>query len=286
MQDWIQILLRSLSLFLLVWAFVRLLRKKRNISHIRPFTFIGYIVIAIVAALLSLNLINPFSGIIVLATWIVLPVLFDYLSLKSKVFHQFLNGKETVLIKHGKILEENLMQLRMTGEDLLAELRSKNIFNLSDIEFAVMETNGELNTYLKSEKKPVSPHDLGKKVAPQAEPQTVVMDGNILDEPLASLGYNRSWLETQLQTMGVALENVFLGQVNSAGELYLDLFDDAIQVPPPQDREMLYATLEKSQADLAKYALETQEKKAKTMYSKNADKLDKLMNQLRPYLLH
>lgn len=286
MQQWIQILLRSLSLFTLVWASVRILGKKGNIRHMRPFAFIGYMIIAIVAAFMSLNLIDLFSGIMVLGTWIILPVLLDYLSIKSKAFHELLNGKETVLIKHGKILEENLLQLRMTGEDLMAELRSKNIFNLSDIEFAVMETDGEVNAYLKSGKKPATPHDLGKKVAPQAEPQTVVMDGNILDEPLASLGFNRPWLETQLQNMGVTLENVFLGQVNSSGELYLDLFDDAVQVPQPQDKEILYAILEKSQADLSKYALETENKKAKTMYSKNADKLDQVMNALRPYLLH
>ena len=284
-MDWLQIIIRSLSLFILVWASVRILGKK-NLSRVSPFSFIGYLVIAVAAALTSLNLIDIITGIIVIAIWVILPLILDLLSLKSKTFHQLVNGKETVLIKHGKIMEENLMTIRMTGEDVLAELRSKNIFNLADIEFAVMETNGEINAYLKSDKKPVTAHDLGKKVAPQAEPQTIVMDGNILDEPLASLGFNRQWLQTQLENMGVTLENVFIGQVDSSGDLYLDLFDDAIELPQPKVKEMLYASLEKSQADLSTFALETKERKAKALFSKNAEELDNLLNKLRPYLLH
>lgn len=286
MQEWVQILLRSISLFILIWASVRLLGK-RNISRISPFNFISYIVIAVIAALMSVNIIpNLVYGIIVLAIWVLFPIALDYLSIKSKFFHDFINGKETVLIKHGKIMEENLMQLRLTGEDLLGELRSKNVFNIADVEFAVMETNGEISIYLKSDKKPVTAHDLGKKVAPQAEPQTVIMDGNILDEPLASLGLNRQWLETQLENMGVAIENVFLGQVDSSGDLFLDLFDDAVEIPQPKVKEMLYASLEKSQADLSTFALETQDKNAKAMYSRNAERLENILEKLRPYLLH
>jgi hypothetical protein len=123
-------------------------------------------------------------------------------------------------------------------------------------------------------------------VAPQAEPQTVIMDGNILDESLASLGFNRQWMESQLENMGITLENVFIGQVDSSGDLFLDLFDDAIELAQPKVKEMLYANLEKSQADLSTFATETEDTKAKAMFSKNADDLDNLLNKLRPYLLH
>jgi uncharacterized membrane protein YcaP (DUF421 family) len=259
---------------------------KRNVSQIRPFNFISYIVIAIVASLMSLNLIPLFYGFIVLFVWVAFPIALDYLSIKSKVMHELINGKETVLIKHGKIMEENLLSARMTGEDLLAQLRSKNAFNMADVEFAVMETNGEINSYLKSHKKPVTSYDLGKKVAPQAEPQTVVLDGNMLEEPLASLGLNPEWLNVELDKMGVALENVFLGQVDSSGGLYLDLFDDAVELPQPKVKEMLYANLERSQADLATFALQTEDKEAKAMFTKDSQKLEDLLNKLRPYLLH
>lgn len=285
MQEWALIFSRSISLFILVWVALRLMGK-RNVSQIRPFNFISYIVIAIVASLMSLNLIPLFYGFIVLFVWVAFPIALDYLSIKSKVMHELINGKETVLIKHGKIMEENLLSARMTGEDLLAQLRSKNAFNMADVEFAVMETNGEINPYLKSHKKPVTSYDLGKKVAPQAEPQTVVLDGNMLEEPLASLGLNPEWLNVELDKMGVALENVFLGQVDSSGGLYLDLFDDAVELPQPKVKEMLYANLERSQADLATFALQTEDNEAKAMFTKDSQKLEDLLNKLRPYLLH
>jgi uncharacterized membrane protein YcaP (DUF421 family) len=259
---------------------------KRNIVRMTPFRFVSYIVIAVIAALISLNLIqNPAFGFIALGVWVLFPIALEYLSLKSKWLHDLINGKETVLIKHGKILEDNLLQTRLTGEQLLRELRSKNAFNLADVEFAVMEDTGDINIFMKSNKKPVSATDLGIKVAPLAEPQTVILDGTILNEPLFSLGFNTEWLGIQLETRGVSLDNVFIGQVDSSGDLYLDLFDDSIQLPQPKVKEMLYANFEKIQADLTTFALETQNEAAKKMYSKHAGKLEQLMEKLKPYLL-
>lgn len=285
MQETLFVIMKSLALFCIAWLAIRLIGK-RNLNRVKPFNFIGYIILALVVTLMSLNLIRLSSGFAVLITWVVLPIALDYLAIKSQVIHQFINGKENVLIKHGKIMEENLLQVRMTGEDLLAELRSKNIFNLTDVEFAVMETNGDINAYLKSDKKPITAHDIGKKVSPQAEPQTVIMDGNILFEPLSSLGLSQEWLKTELDKMGVTLENVFLCQVDSSGELFLDLFNDAVEIPQPKVKELIYANLEKIQADLLTFSLQTENRNAKGMYIRNSQKLDHLLNKLRPYLLN
>lgn len=285
MQETLYVIMKSLALFCIAWLAIRLIGK-RSINRVKPFNFLSYIIIALVVTLMSLNLISISSGFVVLLTWVILPIVLDYLAIRSQVIHQFLNGKVTVLIKHGKIMEENLLQVRMTGEDILAELRSKNIFNLTDVEFAVMESNGDINAYLKSDKKPITARDIGKKVAPQAEPQTVIMDGNILFEPLSSLGLNQEWLKTELDKMGVTLENVFLCQVDSSGELFLDLFNDAVEIPQPKVKELIYANLEKIQADLLTFSLQTENKTAKGMYIRNSQKLDHLLNKLRPYLLN
>ena len=173
----------------------------------------------------------------------------------------------------------------MTPQEFLQELRSKKAFNLADVEFAVMETTGDINVNLKSDKKSVTSYDLGIKVAPKAEPQTVILDGNILNEGLTTIGLNHGWLKTELKNKGVALENVFIGQVDSSGDLYLDLFDDLIEVPKSQNKEMLYASIQKSQSDLMSFSLETENEVAKSMYLKNAKNLEKIMNKLEPYLL-
>lgn len=285
MKEWIKILIRSMGLFFLTFGAIRVMGK-RQLAKMTPFHFVNYMVIAILAALISVNLIKNLAfGFIALGVWIVFSIILDYLALKSKWAHDVINGKETVLIKSGKVMEENLKQMRLTGEELLRELRAKNAFQLADVEFAVMESTGELNVLLKADKKPVTPYDLGQLVAPQAAPQTVILDGNILDEPLSSMGLNQGWLHIQLERMGVSLDNVFIAQVDTSGDLYIDLFDDSIQIQQPKVKEMLYANLEKSQSDLLKFSLDTEDVDTKMMYSKNAEKLKNALKKIEPYLL-
>lgn len=280
------ILLRTSVLFFLTLILIRILGKGSPL-RMTPFRLVNYMVIAIIIALISTNMItNAVLGLVALGTWIIYTIALDYLAVKSKWVHDLVNGKETVLIKDGKVMEENLIQVRLTGEELLRELRSKNVFKLADVEFAVMESTGEVNVLLKSDKKPVTPYDLERKVAPASEPQTIILDGNVLDESLSNRGLNRNWLNKELQKVGVSIDNVFIGQVDSLGDLYLDLYDDVVQPPEPKVRELLYANLGKVHGDLLKFALETQDENAKAMYSKNADVIKNLMDKLRPYLLH
>lgn len=285
MERWMIILFRSIGIFILSFMAVRIMGK-RQISRITPFCFVTYAVIAILSALISANIITNLAyGLMTLGVWILLPIGMDYLSMRNKWIHDIIQGRETVLVKSGKIMEENLKQMRLTGEELLRELRSKNVFNLADVEFAIMESTGEMNVLFKADKKPVTVHDLEKKVASQSAPQTVILDGNILDEPLGSIGLNRGWLQTKLDGMGLSLGNIFLGQVDSSGDLYIDLFDDRIQLPQPKVKELLFATLEKCQADLVNFALETQDPIMKNIYSKDAELLKDTLNKVRPYLL-
>jgi hypothetical protein len=99
------------------------------------------------------------------------------------------------------------------------------------------------------------------------------------------MGLNRNWLNLQLERLRVALNNVFLGQVDSSGDLYIDLFNDAIILPKPKVKELLYANLEKIQADLTTFSLETESQDARTMYENYAVELEKLLERIKPYLL-
>lgn len=285
MQNWLIVLVRSAILFFVAIALVRFMGRG-SLARATPYKFVSYSVISIIISLIVLGLINNFIyGLIALAVWVILSIAMDYLSVKNKRVHDIINGREVVMIKDGKIMEQNLSSARLTGEELLRELRSKNAFNLADVEFAVMEATGEINVLLKSDKKPVTPHDLQQRVAPLSEPQTVILDGKILDEALYNRGLNREWLNVQLSNAGANLENVFIAQVDSSGELYIDLFNDSMQITTPQVKEFLYASIAKCQADLLSFSIETNDIKAKEMYSKNANKLKKLMDKLEPYLL-
>lgn len=285
MPVWTSILLRSVLLFILVFVLVRLMGKKHP-AKTSPFAFVNYAVVAVVTALLALGVIpNLAVGLIVLGVWGLFPILLDYLASRSKMAHDLIRGKETILIKQGKIMEDNLKNIRLTAEELLQELRMKDVFNIADVEFAIMETTGDLNVLLIADKKPVTPHDVEWKVAPQTEPQTVILDGHILNDALAEMGLNTNWLTMQLKIAGVLLENVFVGQVDTNGELYLDLFNDAVQLPQTTVREMLCANLQKIQGELAGFSLETKDETAISMYRKNAARLEQIMDKIRPYLL-
>ncbi|MGE5403546.1 MAG: DUF421 domain-containing protein, partial [Candidatus Saccharibacteria bacterium] len=205
-------------------------------------------------------------------------------AVKSKMVRDLVQGKETVLINHGRVLEDKLMEAQMTPEDLLSRLRTRNVFNFADVEFAVLEPDGQVSTLLKKDKQPVSATTLGMQVNLESVPQTVMLDGVIVDDHLSAMGLNRNWLYTELEKIGAAPENVFIAQVDSTGQLYLDLFDDAVQVPQPKAKELLYSTLKKCQADCELFALGTKNQAAKQMYSACSDTLEDIVLELEPLL--
>jgi uncharacterized membrane protein YcaP (DUF421 family) len=285
MDTWLILLFNSVIFFFLTLVLVKYMKKK-SLSRATPFDFISYTVIAIVITLSSLNVLsNIYFGLITLAVWALMPIILDYAAMKSKWIYNLIHGKERVFIKNGKVMEDNLSKERITGQEFLQEMRFRKVFNLADVEFAVMETTGDINVCLKADKEPVTSHYWGKTVATKAEPQAVILDGNILNEGLTNIGLNEGWLKTELEKKGVNLENVFIGQVDSSGDLYVDLFDDMIQIPKTQVKEMLYAGIQKSQSDLMSFSLDTDNEVAKAMYLKNAEKLQKVIEKLEPYLL-
>jgi Protein of unknown function (DUF1657)/Protein of unknown function (DUF421) len=148
----------------------------------------------------------------------------------------------------------------------------------------LLEPNGELSVLLKKENRPLTPKDLNIPVAHEKEPETVIMDGTIINDSMAAARKDRKWLHMELDKLGVTLENVFLGQINSYGELTVDLYDDKINVPSPETRPLLMASMKKCQADLELYALATESEKAKAMYEKNAKKIEQAISTLTPFL--
>lgn len=284
MPEWINIVIRSVVALVYLFILTKLIGKRQ----IRQLTYIEYIVgisIGSIAAFMATDMDGPmYHSLIAMTIFALFPVLMEWLSLKSKAIRNVVEGQATILIKDGKILEDNLKKERLTTEDLMEHLRMKNVFRVADVEFALMETSGEVSVLLKSQHRPVTPQDLDLPVAQAEEPQAVIMDGNIMDESLANLGLNRNWVRQELQKAGVALENVFLGQVDRAGQLYLDLYDDKIKVAPPQELKLTYALLKKCQADLEMFALSTKNKQTKQVYEKDAEHLQRVIDRMKPLL--
>ncbi|QIZ09476.1 DUF421 domain-containing protein [Priestia megaterium] len=284
MPDWIFIISRSLIFLGLLFITTKVLGKKQ-ISELSFFEYVAGITIGSIAGEVVTGLeANVWHGMLAVLIFFLVTFLVDFVSLKSKAFRDFAEGKGTVVIKDGKVLENNLKKEKYSIDELSALLRQKDIFRIADVEFAVLEPRGNLSTLLKTENRPLTPKDLQMKMAKEKEPQTVIMDGNIVDESLRCSGKGRGWLYTELEKLDVTLDNVFIGQVDSYGELTVDLYDDKIQVPAPAQRPLLLATLKKVQADLEIFSLETDCDKSKAMYKRNSVKVQETIDKLSPYL--
>lgn len=284
MPEWTQVVLRTFLAVVVLFVMTKILGK-RQVSQLSLFEYITGITLGSLAAYISLDLdTNWFLGIVAIGSWVAFSLAIEFLQLKSKKARDFVDSKGRVLIKEGKILEDNLKKERLTTDELMEQLRKKNAFLVADVEFAIMESSGDINVLLKKENQPITAKHLGIKVGQEQAPQAVIMDGKLLDEPLAILGFNREWLDVELEKIGVALENVFLGQVDSYGQLFVDLYDDKILVPPPQKKAALYATLKKCEADLELFSLSTKDAAVKEMYSQCSKQLLGIIKDVQPLL--
>jgi len=285
MPDWVIVILKSLLLLTILFTLTKILGAKQ-ISQMNIFEYISGIVLG---GIVAIQTFDPESnvgyGIIAMLIWFIVPYGVEYISLKSKTFRNFTQGKSIVFIQDGKIMEDNLKKVGYSTDDLLEKLRDKDIFLVSDVEFAVLEPSGSLNVLPKKENLPLTPKDLGIKVKPEKEPQTVIMDGKMLLEPLANLSLSKNWLETELAKLNVSIENVFLGQADNDGQLTVDLYDDKIAVPSPSEKPLLLASMKKCQADLELFALATENEEAKQIYEKNSRKMQEAIDKITPYLI-
>lgn len=284
MPHWLDIVLRSLFSLLYLFLLTKLIGK-RQLTQMTVFEYIAGITVGDIAAFIATNSDGTLlDGVLALTLFALFPVAMGWLTLKSKRIQDFVDGHARVLIKNGKVLEKNLQKERITPDELMEQLRMKGAFKLADVEFAVMEPSGAVSVMLNAQNQPLTPAHLNLQVAPLNEPQAVIMDGKIIDESLSARGFTRRWLKTELDKQNVSIENVYLGQVDEKGALYVDLYQDRIEVPQLQEHKMTYFTLKKCQSDLELYSYETQYPGAKALFESESQRLETLLEQLKPFL--
>jgi uncharacterized membrane protein YcaP (DUF421 family) len=134
---------------------------KKHISQLTYFDYVVGITIGSLAANIILEDTNKFYlGLISMVVITCFPIILSYVSLKSFTARKLLDGNPTILIQNGKIVEKNLKKSKLDINDILEILRVKNAFNISDVEFAILETSGEISVELKPNKQPATPSDL------------------------------------------------------------------------------------------------------------------------------
>lgn len=285
MPEYVLILIRSIWAFLLLLVMTRMMGKKQ-LSQLTFFDYCVGITIGSIAATLSVDQnVKIFNGLISLTIWGLFPILLAFIGLKSRAFLHFTDGKPAILIKEGKVLEESMKKNQLTIDELMMLLREKSIFKVSDVEMAILETNGELSVMKKTVESPITPRLLGMAVKQEHAPTLLIVDGNILENNLSTLGYSEEWLVNEIQKQGAStIEDVFIGQIDSKGELFVDLYNDKAKQNLPKQKPLLAENLKKLQTDLSSFSLQTNDQQAKQMYTQQLENIHKLIHSILPYL--
>ena len=204
---------------------------KREIGALNAIDLVGFIMIS-EAAIISIadNQIPFLVGVVPVVLLGLLQWIFAYLSIKDKRVRNLVEGEPSVLISHGRIDEGKLRTLRYNLSDLMAEMRAKNISSLADVEFAVLETTGELSIIPRAAARPVTADDLTRlqvahtdpvQVLPTPDlPASVVLDGEVDEDALVRAGKDRVWLQEELRKQGLpGPEGILVASVDRGGQL-------------------------------------------------------------------
>jgi len=214
-------------LFVLVVTVMRLMGK-RQIGQLQPYELAVLIMVSALAAIpmedIGIPLINSIIPIVLLLSF---QVLVSFSAQKSERVRAVLCGRPSVVIMNGKIMEAELKNLRVNINDLLEQLRIAGYPNISEVEFAIMETNGELSVVSKSQYRPLKPKDIGLSTSYEGLPYPLLIDGNVNYENLAKVKLDELWLKEELAKFGIRnFKQVLFASLDTEGNLYYQRKDE------------------------------------------------------------
>lgn len=215
----INIFIRSLIIYSIVLIVIRIMGK-RQIAQLQPFELVTAIMIAELASIPMEDVgVSLVKGLVPIFALALAQVSLSYITLKSERARAFICGSPSIIIKNGVIRQRELQKQRINLNDLLEMLRSKNIADIEDVEFAILETNGDLSVFPKSDLKPVSLADMGIPGEPEDIPITLIMDGHVLHRNLKYTGQDISWLYDQINAKGFTFKDIFFAYIDTKGKL-------------------------------------------------------------------
>lgn len=210
---------RTLFLYLVLIFAVRLMGK-RQIGEMEPAEFVVTMLVANLAAIpMQDGAIPLYSGLVPILTVLGMELVLSGLILRSVRLRQLLCGKPVILIDNGKILQENLKSARINLDELTGQLRAKDVLDIRTVQFAILETSGDLSVFPYPKEKPASAKDAGVQATGQHLPVTVVEDGYLSRENLERAKKDKVWLEKVLSQHNCGVKDTFLLTVDESGQV-------------------------------------------------------------------
>ena len=211
---------RSILIYIFVLIVMRLMGK-REIVQLQPFELAIAIMIADLASIPMTDSGIPITnGIISILGLLLMHLVISFLNVKSIKAREIICGKPTILIYRGKIDEKALKKERFTINELEERLRGNNIYNLGDVEYAILETSGQVTVIQKPEKRNTIPEDFN--IIPDYEgiPYDLVVDGKIMEKNLQAIGKNYQWLKKQVEKFNMKPEEALIVTYDAKGQIF------------------------------------------------------------------
>ncbi len=202
--------LRTIVLYLVLILVIRLMGK-RQIGQMEPSEFVVTMLVANLAAIpMQDGAIPLYSGLVPILTVLGVELVLSFLSLKSILVRKLLCGKPVILVENGNILQNNLRKTNVTLDELTGHLRDKGVLDLEAVQYAILETNGNLSVFPYPKHMPASAKDAGIKASSQFIPLTIISDGYLSEDNLQKAGKDRLWVEKVLSQHNATIKTTWL----------------------------------------------------------------------------
>lgn len=211
---------RSIILYIIVLVVMRLMGK-REIGQLQPFELAISIMIADLATIPMTEIGIPITnGIIPILGLLIMHLIISMLNLKSTKIREIICGKPRILIYRGRIDEKALKKERFTINELQEKLRSIDVINLADVEYAILETSGEVTVIQKPNKRNLTPEDMSIEPEYEGIPYDLVIDGKVMDENLKKIGKNYEWLKNILKEYKMKPEEALVVTIDGKNQIF------------------------------------------------------------------
>ncbi|SDI26154.1 Uncharacterized membrane protein YcaP, DUF421 family [Natribacillus halophilus] len=229
MQEPLVVIVRATITFFVIFLYARLIGKQQ-IGNFTMFDYINGITIGSIAATLATDLnMSAFIHWLALTVFLVLTILLQLVGLKSRLLSKVQDAEPVVLMEKGKILEKNLQKVRITKDELMVQLRTKNIFSPDEVEAALLEPDGSVSILLHSDYQYVQKKDLNVSSQRTKLTTEVLIEGELIEQNLRQRNIDYEWLLGQLKAKGIhRLEDVSYAAILPNDTLYVDLYDDQL----------------------------------------------------------
>lgn len=212
--------IRTIFLYILVLIVMRLMGK-REIGQLQPFELVISIMIADLASIPMADVGIPITnGIIPILGLLVMHLIISIVNIKSIRCREILCGRPTILIYRGKIDEKALKKERFTVNELEERIRGNNVVNLGDVEYAILETSGQITVIQKPNKRTTIPEDFNIEPDYEGLPYDLVIDGKIMYENLKKIGKNDTWLKNEVNKFNIKPQEALIVTFDGKGQIF------------------------------------------------------------------